>query len=192
MEHTPLSEAAAAVSRGRRVCSGCGATSAPSSRRHRCGGPGADPRLRDTYRAPQPETAARVANALAAVYLQEDVRIRGRKASEAVQVLKEQVEEVSRKLQDQRQKLGAYPADDPADAPQQTAVDLAALGRLHADLRSTSDERLRALDRRNDILRRMAEAETGPSAPVAGPTRLARLRRSWSTCGGGSATSIRT
>jgi polysaccharide biosynthesis transport protein len=140
------------------------------------GGPGQTLAFAITYRAPQPETAARVANALAAVYLQEDVRIRGRKASEAVQVLKEQVEEVSRKLQEQRQKLGAYPDDDPAAAPQQTAVDLAALGRLHADLRSTSDERLRALDRRNDILRRMAEAETGPAAPVEGLTRLARLK----------------
>jgi polysaccharide chain length determinant protein (PEP-CTERM system associated) len=141
------------------------------------GGPASTLAFAITYRAAQPETAARVANALAAVYVQEDIRLRGRKASEAVQVLKEQVDEVSRKLQEQRQKLGgAYPDDDPAAGPQQTAVDLAALGRLHADLRSTSDERLRALDRRNDILRRMAEAEAGPSAPVEGPTRLARLK----------------
>jgi protein tyrosine kinase modulator len=139
------------------------------------GGPASTLAFAITYRSPRPESAARVANALAAVYLQEDVKIRGRKASEAVQVLKEQVDEVSRKLQEQREKMGAYPDDDPADGSQQTAVDLAALGRLHADLRSTSDERLRALDRRNDILRRMAEAESGPSAPVEAPTRVARL-----------------
>jgi polysaccharide chain length determinant protein (PEP-CTERM system associated) len=130
-----------------------------------------------TYRAAKAETTARVANALAAFYLEEDVKLRGRKAGEAVQVLKEQLDDVTRKLQEQRQKMGAYPIDSPADLPQQTSVDLAALGRLHADLRSTSDERLRALDRRNDILRRLAEAEsTGPAAAVEAPTRLARLK----------------
>jgi polysaccharide chain length determinant protein (PEP-CTERM system associated) len=131
-----------------------------------------------TYRAGKPETTARVANALAAFYLEEDVKLRGRKAGEAVQVLKEQLDDVTQKLQEQRQKMGASPVDSPADLPQQTSVDLAALGRLHADLRSTSDERLRALDRRNDILRRLAEAEsTDPAAPtVEAPTRLARLK----------------
>ena len=130
-----------------------------------------------TYRAANAETTARVANALAAFYLEEDVKLRGRKAGEAVQVLKEQLDDVTRKLQEQRQKMGAYPVDGPADLPQQTSVDLAALGRLHADLRSTSDERLRALDRRNDILRRLADAEsTGPAAPLEAPTRLARLK----------------
>ena len=132
-----------------------------------------------TYRAANAETTARVANALAAFYLEEDVKLRGRKAGEAVQVLKEQLDDVTQKLQEQRQKMGGYPVDSPADLPQQTSVDLAALGRLHADLRSTSDERLRALDRRNDILRRLAEAEsTGPAAaaPLEAPTRLARLK----------------
>jgi len=141
------------------------------------GGPGSTLAFAITYRAPQPEKAARVANALAAFYLEEDVKIRGRKASEAVQVLKEQLDEVSRKLQEQRQKLGSDPDASAADLPHQTAIDLAALGRVHADLRSTSDERLRALDRRNDLLRRVAEAESGgPAAPMEPPTRLARLK----------------
>jgi polysaccharide biosynthesis transport protein len=141
------------------------------------GGPSSTLAFAITYRATRPAMAARVANGLAAFYLEEDVKIRGRKSSEAVQVLKEQLDEVSRKLREQRQKLGgAYPDDDRSD-PQQTAVDLAALGRLHADLRSTSDERLRALDRRSDILRRLAEAEsTGPTAAVEVPTRLAKLQ----------------
>jgi len=130
-----------------------------------------------TYRSAKPTTSARVANALADFYLEEDVKLRGRKAGEAVQVLKEQLDDVNRKLQEQRQKLGTYPVDSPAGLPQQTTVDLAALGRLHADLRSTSDERLRALDRRNDILRRLAEAEsTGPAATLEAPSRLARLK----------------
>ena len=58
-----------------------------------------------TYRSSKPATTARVANALADFYLEEDVKLRGRKAGEAVQVLKEQLDDVTRKLQEQRQKL---------------------------------------------------------------------------------------
>ncbi len=141
------------------------------------GGPASTLAFTITYRSPKADTAARVANALAAFYLEEEAKIRGRKSTEAVQVLKEQLEEVSRTLQEQRQKLGTNADDSPAELSQQTAVELAALGRVHADLRSTSDERLRALERRNDLLRRMADAESGgPAASVEPVTRLARLK----------------
>jgi polysaccharide chain length determinant protein (PEP-CTERM system associated) len=141
------------------------------------GGPASTLAFTITYRSPKPDTAARVANALAAFYLEEEAKIRGRKSTEAVQVLKDQLEEVSRTLQEQRQKLGTNADDSPAELSQQTAVELAALGRMHADLRSTSDERLRALERRNDLLRRLAEAESGgPAASLEPVTRLARLK----------------
>ncbi len=141
------------------------------------GGPASTLAFTITYRSPKPDAAARVANALAAFYLEEEAKIRGRKSTEAVQVLKEQLEEVSRTLQEQRQKLGTNADDSPAELSQQTAVELAALGRVHADLRSTSDERLRALERRNDLLRRLADAESGgPAASVEPVTRLARLK----------------
>ena len=140
------------------------------------GGPASTLAFTITYRAPKPDTAARVANALAAFYLEEEAKIRGRKSTEAVQVLKEQIEEVSRTLQEQRQKLGSYADGSPAELSQQTAVELAALGRVHADLRSTTDERLRVLERRNDLLRSLAEAESsGPGATVEPVTKLARL-----------------
>lgn len=141
------------------------------------GGAGSTLAFAISYRATKPEAAARIANALAAFYLEEDVRIRGKKASGAVQVLKGQLDDVGRKLAEQRQKLGGYAGDGLGEVPQQTAVDLAAVGRLHADLRSRTDERLRALDRRNELLRRLGEAESGgPAAPMEAPTRLARLK----------------
>jgi polysaccharide chain length determinant protein (PEP-CTERM system associated) len=140
------------------------------------GGPASTLAFAISYRAGNPETAARVANALASFYLEEDVKIRGRKASEAVQVLKGQLDEMGRKLQDQQKELGIYQGGNLGDLSQQTAVSLAALGRVHADLRSASEERLRALDRRNDLLRRVAETEAGgPAASPEAPTRLARL-----------------
>jgi hypothetical protein len=124
-----------------------------------------------TYRAAKPgATARRQCPRLEPP--EEDVKLRGRKAR-ADQILKGR----STTEAGATAGLGTSPVDSPAGLPQQTTVDLAALGRLHADLRSTSDERLRALDRRNDILRRLAEAEsTSPAATLEAPTRLAHLK----------------
>src|SRR5438552_674860 len=145
------------------------------------GNPGTTLAFSLSYKGSRPETTARVANSLASFYLEEDAKIRSRQASEAVRLLKSQLDEMQGKLQDQQQKLSAYQQDHPEELPQQAEINMAALERLHADLRSTSDERMRAMDRRNDLLRRLADLDTAmPSAPGAAapeaPTRVARLK----------------
>jgi len=139
-----------------------------------------------SYRGGRPETTARVANALASFYLEEDAKIRERQAGATVQLLKSQLDEMEGKLQQQNRKMAAYQAAHPSDLPQSPEVSLAALGQLHAELRSSADERIRALERRNDLLRRLGDLETGldPVSVLAGrtsavapsgPSRLARL-----------------
>jgi polysaccharide chain length determinant protein (PEP-CTERM system associated) len=130
-----------------------------------------------SYKSTRREKVAPVANALAALYLEEDVKIRGRQASEAVQVLKTQLDEMKGKLQSQERELGAFQEGHMGELPQQTEANMATLGQLQADLRSANEERMRALDRKNDLLRRLEEEPRAAGAAAAEPvTRLSRLK----------------
>jgi polysaccharide chain length determinant protein (PEP-CTERM system associated) len=134
-----------------------------------------------SYRGTDPGTVARVANALAGLYIEEDRKIRERQASGTVHVLEAQLQELKQTVDAQEQEVGSFQERHVGELPQQSEANLAALEQLHADLRATSEERMRALDRRNDILRRLAEVEENDAAPApAGPTagggRLEKLR----------------
>jgi polysaccharide chain length determinant protein (PEP-CTERM system associated) len=119
------------------------------------------------FRARDPEQAARVANALAAFYLDEDRKLRERLATSAVEVLKAQLDEV-------KQSLDAQDAASPAHLAPQTDATMANLQRLQADLRTASDERMRAIDRRSDLARDADEAEAPPAIVRAGPGPVAQ------------------
>ena len=54
------------------------------------------------------------------------------------------------------------------ELPQQADANLANLQRLHAELRTISEERMRALDRRNEVGRQLADA-AATEAAVGGP-----------------------
>ena len=131
-----------------------------------------------SYRGTDPEVVAKVANALASFYLEQDVKIRERQTSGTVQVLKAQLDDVKRDLQEQERALGRFQDQHVGELPQQAEATVANLTRLNADLRTTSEERMRALDRRNELLKELAEAEDGGAPAAAGPgptaTRLAR------------------
>jgi polysaccharide chain length determinant protein (PEP-CTERM system associated) len=144
------------------------------------GGIGGTITLAVSYRGRDPQTVTRVANALAGLYLEEDERIRERQASGNVQALAKQLETLKQTMEAQERELATFQDRHLGELPEQSEANLAALEQLHAELRSTSEERMRALDRRNDLLRRLAdvdgEARATPSTPRAGPGRLERLR----------------
>jgi polysaccharide chain length determinant protein (PEP-CTERM system associated) len=133
-----------------------------------------------SYRGTDPQLVAKVANALASFYLEQEAKIRERQASGTVQVLKAQVEDVKRDLEKQERSLGAFQEQHGGELPEQAEATLANLDRLHAELRTASDERIRALDRRNELLRELAEAEgpavAGSSGPRPAAAKLATKR----------------
>lgn len=133
------------------------------------GGLGATIAFAISYQGMDPEVVAKVANSLASFYLEEDRKIRERQASGAVRVLGAQLEDVKRSLQEQERALGDFQEQHMGELPQQAEANLANLERLNADLRTASDERIRALDRRNELLREVATAEAAGASAVAGP-----------------------
>lgn len=142
------------------------------------GGTGATMTVAVSYLGNDPETVASVANELAGFYLEQDRTIRARQASSTVQVLRAQLEDLKRSLDEHEREVTAFQEDHLGELPQQSDANLAALDQLHADLRAVTDERMRALDRRNDLLRRLAEVDRSGAAAGVDPRtgRLAKLK----------------
>jgi polysaccharide chain length determinant protein (PEP-CTERM system associated) len=111
---------------------------------------------------------AKVANAVASFYLEEDRKIRERQASGTVQTLKAQLDEVRANLQQQEQALSTFQDEHSAELPQGSEARLANLERLQGELRAAIDERLRAVDRRNELLRQVDAADAAVALPGAG------------------------
>jgi polysaccharide chain length determinant protein (PEP-CTERM system associated) len=129
-----------------------------------------------SYRGKDPQKVASVTNALAAFYLEEDVKIRERQATGTVQVLKGQLDEAKKRLEEQERRLASFQDRNLGELPQQTDVHLATLERLSDQLRVASDERIRAAERREAMLRRMQETPKEPSGdPDAAAARLSQL-----------------
>jgi succinoglycan biosynthesis transport protein ExoP len=120
-----------------------------------------------SYRGRDPEQAAQVANALASFYLDEDRKLRDRLASSEVRVLKAQLDEVKASLEEQERASGT------SGLPLQTDATMANLSRLQADLRTASDERMRAVDRRSELLRELEDEDAPPAIVRAGPGPVA-------------------
>jgi len=131
------------------------------------GGLGSTIAIAISYRGPDPEQAAQVANALASFYLDEDRKLRDRLATSEVRVLKAQLDEVKASLDEQERASGT------AGLPLQTDATMANLSRLQADLRTASDERMRAVDRRSELLRDLEDADAPPALVRAGPGPVA-------------------
>jgi len=131
-----------------------------------------------TFRGVNPDVAAKVANAVASAYLEEDLKLRGRRTSGATLLLKAQLDGVKQNMVEHEQAAAAFQEQHSGELPQQAEATRATLNRLQADLRTAADERIRAVDRRNELMKELASA-TDAGGPVgAGPTSdAARLAR---------------
>jgi uncharacterized protein involved in exopolysaccharide biosynthesis len=125
-----------------------------------------------SYRGRDPVTAAQVSNSLAALYLEQDALLRSQRYAGRAGLLKQRLDEMKERLdgqgagsvaigQAQRPRPGARPG-----------ADAAALDRLSFQLRAAREERMRTLDRREGLLKQLAEADPQSDASA----RLGRLR----------------
>jgi polysaccharide chain length determinant protein (PEP-CTERM system associated) len=139
------------------------------------GGMGGSVTLAISYRGRDAATVTSVTNALAGLYLEEDRRLRERRASSAVRLLAAQLAELKQTVDAQERDLASFQERHLGELPQQSDANLAALEQLHSQLRAASEERLRALDRRNDLLRRLSALDEGAAGPAPLPAPASRL-----------------
>jgi len=132
-----------------------------------------------SYRGREPETVARVTNTLASFHIEENLKARERQATGTADFLLGQLGEVKQRLDAQEQRLSGFKKQHRGELPQQMEANLAILERLDGQLRRNSDNQTRAIERREGLVKQLADADSSGSngGPGAAAERLARLRQ---------------
>jgi polysaccharide biosynthesis transport protein len=123
-----------------------------------------------------PEMVARVANTLAAFYIEGNSQNRERQATETAEFLQTQLAEVRRERDQQEQRANTVKLHR-ATEQQQVEVSLTALERLNTQLRLNNESQLRAIERRERIELQLAAAESNPQAPPPADGAAAQLTK---------------
>jgi polysaccharide chain length determinant protein (PEP-CTERM system associated) len=132
-----------------------------------------------SYQGRDPETVARVANALASFYVEENVRLREQQAAGTAEFLRLQLAEMKKRLDEQEQRVREFQARHIGQLPQQMAVNLATLERLHTQLDLNSANQLRTMDRRAALAKDLGEPDPAGAAATPDTTTdgLAKLKQ---------------
>ena len=129
-----------------------------------------------TYGGRDPETAARVTNALASIYVEENLRIRERQVSGTAEFLKAQLAEAKVKLDEQERRIGDFKLRHAGELPQQVEANMVAIERANTQLLLDSEHQHRGMERRAKLVRQLAEGD--PSGTATGTdAAVARLDR---------------
>jgi polysaccharide biosynthesis transport protein len=118
-------------------------------------------------------TAALVCNDLSEFYVEEDARLRSQRYAGRAEMLKQRLEEMRGRLDDQERRFGGLRRRPLEGGTADAGADAAAFERLSSRLRVVREERMRALERREALLKQLAEADPRDAAS----SRLARLRQ---------------
>jgi len=140
-----------------------------------------------SYRGPDPQTVALVTNTLASFYIEENLKVRERQATGTAEFLKVQLAQTRKRLDELEARVSEFRKRYLGELPQQMQANMATLESLNTQLRVTSDNQMRAAERRDSLSALLAEAASSPQAfggPAGGPAaaepramRLARLRQ---------------
>ncbi len=104
-----------------------------------------------TYEGRSPETVQRVANELASLYLQENLKTREKQSLETSKFMAEEMKSVQTALADLDGKIAAYKEKYTSSLPELSQVNLQALDQVERDLTRISDQ-LRTLRERESYL----------------------------------------
>ena len=138
-----------------------------------------------SYTAANPVVAARVANTLSSLYIEENGRMREQQAAGTSEFLEGQLKDLRDKLQNQERTITAYKEKNLGELPEQKDVNLRTLERLQQQLQLAHENNRRATERRQMLTNALGEIDTtvamtatpsaaGPSVTPA-DTAAARL-----------------
>jgi polysaccharide chain length determinant protein (PEP-CTERM system associated) len=138
-----------------------------------------------SYRGPNPQTVALVANTLGSFYIEENLKLRERQSAGTADFLKVQLTEQRKRLDELEARVSEFKKRNLGELPQQMQANLSTLENLNIQLRLTSDNQIRAAERRDSLTALLAEAASSPQTFGASPgtatepraVRLTRLRQ---------------
>src|SRR5439155_294434 len=126
-----------------------------------------------SYTAANPVVAARVANTLSSLYIEENGRQREQAAASTSEFLGTQLRDLREKLQTQERQITAYKEKNLGELPEQKDVNLRTLERLQQQLQLAHENNRRATERRQMLTNALGEIDTtvATTAPsTAGPS----------------------
>jgi succinoglycan biosynthesis transport protein ExoP len=138
-----------------------------------------------SYRGPNPQTVALVTNTLGSFYIEENLKLRERQSAGTADFLKVQLTEQRKRLDELEARVSEFKKRNLGELPQQLQANLSTLENLNIQLRLTSDNQIRAAERRDSLTALLAEAASSPQTFGASPgtaaepraLRLTRLRQ---------------
>ena len=137
------------------------------------------------YTTTTPQMAMTVANELAALYVNEDVRYREKHAVSTSEFLDTQLKDVRERLQSQERRVAEFKERHMGELPEQREANLRTLDRLQQQLQSAQETLRRANERRQLLTQTLAEVDqttgsvTGPAgSPNPTPAEAAAARLS--------------
>ncbi|OLD65244.1 MAG: hypothetical protein AUI47_02640 [Acidobacteria bacterium 13_1_40CM_2_68_5] len=120
-----------------------------------------------SYRGRDPRKVAQITNALASLYVEQNEKSREQQATHTADFLKNQMDEMKRKLEEQEARVGQFKKRHAGELPQQVESNIAVLERLNVQLQLNSEKQMRAMDRRDRLSGQAADAGSG--APAGDP-----------------------
>ena len=142
---------------------------------------GKESSFRVSYVSPDPKTAQKVTERLAALYIEENLRDRENLADSTSKFLESQLQDAKRRLMEQEKKLEEYRRRYAGELPSQLQGNLQALQSAQMQWQSLGESMNRARERRLLVERQMADAQTLPvdvalpGIAVAAPEALAQV-----------------
>jgi polysaccharide chain length determinant protein (PEP-CTERM system associated) len=126
-----------------------------------------------SYRGRDPEVVAKVANTLAAQYVDENLKMRTHQATGTTTLLKKQLDDIKQRHEEDERKIAAFKQRHMGELPEQVEVNLATLGRLNQELTSNSEHQMRVLERRERLGKQLFDLNSGvPATTVFNPDSM--------------------
>jgi polysaccharide chain length determinant protein (PEP-CTERM system associated) len=122
--------------------------------------------FRVSYVSLNPETARKVTERLASLYIDQNMRDRASQSASTSQFLGTQLEEAKRRLIEQEKKLEAYRKGHAGQLPSQLQGNLQAIQNANLQLQSLNESTNRAQERRLLIERQIADTQAVPLPPA--------------------------
>jgi polysaccharide chain length determinant protein (PEP-CTERM system associated) len=123
--------------------------------------------FRVAYISDEPETAQKVTERLASLYIEQNMRDRETLAESTNQFLETQLEDAKRRLIEHEKKLEAYRRQYAGQLPSQLDSNLQTIQNLQMQLQAVNESINRSRERRLLIERQLADAEMLPSGAAA-------------------------
>ena len=121
--------------------------------------------FRIAYVSDNPETARKVTERLASLYIEQNISDRENQAESTSQFLETQLQDAKRRLVEQEKKLEEYRKQHSGQLPTQLAGNLQAIQNANVQLQAVNESMNRALERRLLIERQIVDTEAMPVPP---------------------------